>query len=64
MFKYLFFNLAYFKILPSHILSSYFYLFSYIKREVREKEGERRKKEERRNKNQNSTISTSNGHNF
>jgi hypothetical protein len=48
----------------SHELSTNFHLFSYIKREVRETERETRKKEERRNKNRNSTISTSNDHNF
>jgi hypothetical protein len=36
------------KKLKSHVLSTAFHLFSYIKREMKEIERERRKKEERR----------------
>jgi hypothetical protein len=54
--------------LKSHVLSTAFHLFSYIKREMKEIERERRKKEERREtkkiKIKIQTISTSNGHNF
>jgi hypothetical protein len=49
--------------LKSNGLPTTFHLFSYIKREMREKK-EIRQKRDRRNKNLNPTISTSNSHNF
>jgi hypothetical protein len=51
-----------------HELPIFFHLFSYIKKDERDREEkeERKKKQRRdgRNKNRNLTISTSNGHNF
>jgi hypothetical protein len=49
----------------SHGLPTPCHLFSYIRREMRDREKEeRKKKRDRRNKIQNLTISTSNNYNF